>query len=56
MDIPSSHGRLSAASRDFIVPRHKLLIDGNWVDAKSGRSVAVFDPVNGQTEAVVALL
>ncbi|HUC18669.1 MAG TPA: aldehyde dehydrogenase family protein [Acetobacteraceae bacterium] len=54
MDIATSQGRLSQTARDFIARRHKLLIDGKWVDAHSGRSFAVFDPSNGQQIAEVA--
>jgi phenylacetaldehyde dehydrogenase len=54
MDITASHGRLSSAARDFIARRHKLLIDGQWVDAKSGKTFAVFDPSHGQQIASVA--
>jgi phenylacetaldehyde dehydrogenase len=54
MDVATSHARLGPAARDFIARRHKLLIDGHWVDAKSGKSFAVFDPSNGQQIAQVA--
>ena len=54
MDVSASHGRLSTAGKDFIARRHKLLIDGQWVDASSGKTFAVFDPSNGQQIAQVA--
>jgi phenylacetaldehyde dehydrogenase len=54
MDAPTAHGRLTASARDFIARRHKLLIDGQWVDAHSGKTFAVFDPSNGQQIAAVA--
>ena len=54
MDVATSHARLSPAARDFVARRHKLLIDGKWVDAKSGKTFAVFDPSNGQQIAQVA--
>jgi phenylacetaldehyde dehydrogenase len=54
MDVSTSHGRLSAAAKAFIARRHKLLIDGQWVAARSGKSFAVFDPSNGQQIAQVA--
>ncbi len=54
MDVTASHGRLSSNARAFIARRHKLLIDGQWVDAKSGKIFAVFDPSNGQQIAQVA--
>lgn len=54
MDVSASIGRLSQSARDFIARRHKLLIDGQWVDAKSGKTFAVFDPSCGQQIAQVA--
>ncbi len=54
MDVATSHDRLSTAACEFIARRHKLLIDGQWVDAKSGKTFAVFDPSNGQQIAQVA--
>jgi aldehyde dehydrogenase (NAD+) len=47
MDVTSSHARLSGNARDFIARRHRLLIGGEWSDARSGRTFAVFDPSNG---------
>ncbi len=54
MDVATAHGRLSAAARAFIARPHKLLINGEWVAAKSGKTFAVFDPANGQQIAQVA--
>ena len=54
MDVTASHSRLSDIARDFIARRHKLLIGGEWVDAKSGKTFAVFDPSNGQQIGQVA--
>ncbi|MBV8702985.1 MAG: hypothetical protein JO118_04675, partial [Acetobacteraceae bacterium] len=54
MDVSAAHGRLSQGARDFVARRHKLLIDGKWVDAKTGKTFAVFDPSNGQQIAQVA--
>ena len=54
MDISTSVGRLGQSGRDFIARRHQLLIDGKWIDAKSGKTFAVFDPSNGQQIAQVA--
>ena len=34
MDVTASHGRLSQANRDFIARRRKLLIGGQWADAR----------------------
>ena len=54
MDVSVSQNRLSTGGKDFIARRHKLLIDGQWVEAKSGKTFAVFDPANGQQIAQVA--
>ncbi|MBV9655228.1 MAG: aldehyde dehydrogenase family protein [Acetobacteraceae bacterium] len=45
---------LSRAVRDFVGRRHKLLINGEWVDAQSGKTFPVFDPSNGQQIAECA--
>jgi phenylacetaldehyde dehydrogenase len=54
MDASTSEGRLSSGAKAFIARRHKLLIDGQWVDARSGKTFAVYDPSNGQQIAQVA--
>ncbi len=54
MDIAATHGMLSQAARDFVARKHKLLIDGKWVEPASGRRFAVYDPSNGQQIAEVA--
>ncbi|HEY0182582.1 MAG TPA: aldehyde dehydrogenase family protein [Rhodopila sp.] len=54
MDASTSEARLSSGAKAFIARRHKLLIDGQWVDARSGRTFAVYDPSNGQQIAQVA--
>ncbi len=54
MDITTSQSRLGPAARDFLARRHRLLIDGQWVEARSGKRFAVFDPANGQQIAEVA--
>lgn len=54
MDVIAAHDRLSTAGRNFIARRHQLLIDGQWVDARSGKTFPVFDPSNGQQIAMVA--
>lgn len=45
---------LTPANRAFLQRKHKLLIDGNWVEARSGKTFAVFDPANGEKIADVA--
>src|ERR1700733_3122017 len=54
MDASTSESRLSSGAKAFIARRHKLLIDGQWVDARSGKTFAVYDPSNGQQIAQVA--
>ncbi len=49
-----THGKLGAAAAEFIAKPRRLLIDGEWVDAKSGKTFAVFDPATGQQIAQVA--
>ncbi len=37
--------------RDFVTTKSKLLIDGEWVDAKSGETFAVYNPATGEVMA-----
>lgn len=34
--------------RDFVTSKRKLLIDGKWVDAQSGRTFPVYNPATGE--------
>ena len=43
------------AVRGFLTGNKKLLIDGKWVDAASGKTFATTDPATGQTLTEVAL-
>ena len=54
MDVSVNVGRLGAAASSFISKPHKLLIDGKWVAAKSGKTFQVFDPATGGQIAAVA--
>ena len=38
----------------FVARRHKLLIDGRWVDAASGKTFPSYDPATGEVLAHVA--
>jgi phenylacetaldehyde dehydrogenase len=40
--------------RSFVARRHKLLIDGRFVDAASGRTFPTYDPATGEVLAQVA--
>lgn len=54
MDIATAHTRLGNAASAFLAAKHQLLIDGKWVDAKSGKRFDVYDPATGQAIAAVA--
>jgi hypothetical protein len=43
-DVSVTHGKLGADAADFIAKPRRLLIDNEWVKAKSGKRFAVFDP------------
>ncbi|MGJ4860454.1 aldehyde dehydrogenase family protein [Labrys sp. La1] len=44
MNIAIRKPSLGSAAAAFLAKRHKLLIDGEWVDARSGKTFAVEDP------------
>lgn len=48
------HPKLGAAARAFLAQPHHLLINGKWVAAKSGKTLATFDPGTGNEIAQVA--
>ena len=50
MTIAIRKPSLGSAATAFLSKHHKLLIDGKWVDAKSGKTFAVEDPA---TEEVI---
>src|SRR5579875_2902178 len=54
MDLATAHARLGNAASSFLAGPHRLLIDGKWVDARSGKRFDVFDPATGQAIAAVA--
>jgi phenylacetaldehyde dehydrogenase len=45
---------LEPAVSAFISRRHKILIDGKWVDAASGKTFATYNPATGEVLAHVA--
>ncbi len=47
--------KVSTANTTFLARRHRLLIDGRWTDAASGRTFEVRDPSSDQVIASVAL-
>jgi len=50
--VNSPEGQKLAA--EFFAKPHKLLIDGKWVEARSGKTFEVFNPATGQVIANVA--
>ena len=53
--VPESPlSKVGSAARSFIAKPKKLLIDGKWVSAASGKTFNVFDPATGDTVASVA--
>ena len=54
MTISDIGYELLPATREFIARRHRLLIDGEWVEAASGRTFETTDPATGDTLAEVA--
>jgi phenylacetaldehyde dehydrogenase len=44
----------SSAIRAFLAGKPRLLINGQWVDARSDKTIAVFDPATGQEISRVA--
>src|ERR1700722_20289238 len=42
---------LGAAAAAFMAKKHQMLIDGKWVDARSGQTFAIEDPA---TEEIIA--
>src|ERR1700728_5455798 len=51
MTIAIRKPSLGSAATAFLAKKHQLLIDGKWVDAKSGETFPVEDPA---TEEVIA--
>jgi phenylacetaldehyde dehydrogenase len=44
----------SSSVREFLVKKPRLLINGEWVEARSGKTLAVFDPATGKEIGRVA--
>src|SRR5271170_5863668 len=49
MTVSIEKPELSSAAASFVARKHKLLIDGKWVEAQSGRTFAVEDPATLET-------
>lgn len=54
MDVSVTHGRLGADAADFIAKARRLMINNEWVEAKSGKCFAVSDPATSQQITEVA--
>jgi len=50
----SALDQLTPSVRRFLSAPKQLLIDGEWIDAASGKTFSVFDPATGETIAQVA--
>ncbi|WP_414899875.1 aldehyde dehydrogenase family protein [Sphingomonas flavalba] len=46
-DVVDQKSRLGDAARAFVSGPGKMLIDGQWVDSESGRTLSVTDPATG---------
>ncbi|OCC05871.1 betaine-aldehyde dehydrogenase [Labrys sp. WJW] len=53
MNIAIRKPSLGSAATAFLAKRHKLLIDGEWVDARSGKTFTVEDPATEEKIAEV---
>ena len=51
MNIAISKPKLGKDSKAFLAKKHQMLIDGKWVEARSGKTFAVEDPA---TEEIIA--
>ena len=54
MTIATSELRIDDRVKDFIASPRKLLIDGQWVEAASGKTFSTFNPATGEVLAQVA--
>jgi phenylacetaldehyde dehydrogenase len=54
MDTIALDSRLSKPTADFLSHHRKLLIDGEWVAAASGKTFSVYNPATGTVLAQVA--
>jgi acyl-CoA reductase-like NAD-dependent aldehyde dehydrogenase len=53
MTIAIRRPALGSAATAFLAKKHQMLIDGKWVDARSGETFAVEDPATEETIAYV---
>ena len=48
MSIAATEVRLDKRVKSFVKERRKLLIDGQWVDATSGKTFPIENPATGE--------
>ena len=53
MTITMEKPALGSAAAKFLAREHKLFIDGKWIAAQSGKTIAVEDPATEETIAHV---
>ncbi|WP_137389627.1 aldehyde dehydrogenase family protein [Rhodoligotrophos defluvii] len=54
MNKPVVHPRIGQKAAEFLAREHRLLIDGKWVSAVSGKMFDTYDPGTGRVVARVA--
>ena len=54
MTMATSTEQLNPDVQDFVSQPRKMLINGQWVDAKSGKTFPVYNPAIGEVVAQVA--
>ena len=54
MSVMTEAATISESTARFLQQQHQLLINGEWVDAASGKRFDVVDPANGEVIATVA--
>jgi len=51
MNIAVGKGQLGSAAKAFLAGKHRMLIDGKWIEAESGQTFDVEDPA---TQTIIA--
>ena len=54
MNIAIAKPKLGKSARAFLAKQHRMLIDGKWVAAQSGKTFPVEDPATEETITQVA--
>lgn len=53
MNLATVNAHIDPRVTDFLAQLHRLLIDGRWVDAASGKTFPSFNPATGDVLACV---